>query len=280
MVLYVYQNNYEKFKILFNKNEIQKVFKSINWSYDLEIGYYSKNDFLATDEINALKENFPLNVFANKEYYYSIDLGCPLGFNLNEYIELKSKSYNSILAKKIGDQILPIENSPTFKFNNKLLIWKSNLKLYKILIDGVHSGYFCPEKKTVVFNNINKYSKYLKELNFFKRKKSNMEKEFGAERLIRFISVYNKSNNELKYRILNEEFNYNSFAYFNLKSFDNDPYFLKSYEIDKELSEVYLNCSDLDIDYDFANNRYFFETLNANQFIHGIDEFVNPFSNN
>lgn len=93
------------------------------------------------------------------------------------------------------------------------------------------------------------------------------------KKYVRVISVYDKKTKELKCRILNEEFNYNSFAFYHLKPFKNDEgIFFRSYKISKSLAKKYAKWSYLDIDYDFEKNNYYFETLEASRFYYSQDE--------
>lgn len=259
------------FKLLLEKSQIQKLINSIQWIIPEDDCIYTKNDTLSKREINKVIKINP-DFYFLKDYNIEVDEGNVTGFLLKDFITNKTTLPEKGAAFNLFSQIIPIKGKPAFEFLGSKCVWIQELGLFQIL-EG-NTGYYNPLNKCLCFKEYEDYNKYLDEINCLKsieERINNME----DKKYVRIISVYNKQTGELKYRILNEEFNYNSFAFYNLKPFENDEgIFFRSYKITKSLAKKYADWSRLIIEYDFENNEYYFETLEASNFFYSQKEFL------
>ena len=279
MILYLSNKRNLKYKIVFNNSEISSLIPNIEWVKDNDYNFVTKNDQLSKTEIkNILKSNPKLD-FLNLNDFVEVSNVICRSFTIFEFFKRKSLFLGNKTVQIMGEQVTPIDNCPTFSFGSNKYVWRSELGLFEIMTDNHSVGFYNSSSRSLVFKTINQYDKYLEEINFFKSKLENyMEKE-DKERYVRVITVYDKTTKELKYRILNEEFNYNSFAYINMNPNENDELFFKSYLITEKIAKEYLDWAYVDIDFDFNKNEYYFETLNAETFSYSLaDVFkeINP----
>jgi hypothetical protein len=259
-----------KYKVVLTKLEINNLIPSIKWIKDEMYLFNTANDCLSKNEIKSILKSNPIYDYFNTNDYFEIDIAISRSFSVKEYLEGKTILPKKGVSPVIGEQVVPIDDCPTFLFRKNNYVWKSELGLFEIVSGKNSVGFYNSITRNLVFKSLNQYDKYLEEINFLKSKLENyMEKE-NIERYARVITVYNKSTKELKYRILNEEFNYNSFAYLNILPLENDELFFKSYLITEKLANEYLDWSYLDIDFDFSKNEYYFETLNAETFSYSL----------
>lgn len=276
MVINISNKNFSKFEVVLTKLEIISFIPTIKWIKDDDYTFITKNDRLSKTEIkNILKIN-PSYDFLNDNDSIEVENAICRNFSIEEYVNNKIILPKKGVSPVLGEQIAPIDNCPTFSFGSSKYVWRSELGLFEIMTDNYSVGFYNSLTRSLVFKTLNQYDKYLEEINFFKSKLENyMEKE-DKERYVRIITVYDKATKDLKYRILNEEFNYNSFAYINMQPLEDDELFFKSYLITEKIAKEYLDWSYVDIDFDFSKNEYYFETLNAKTFSYSIiDVFKN-----
>lgn len=259
------------FSLILEKVQIQEFLDVIKWIIPENDYIYTKNNILSKQEANGIiKRNSNLNFL--KDYKVEVDGGNVEGFFVKDFISNKTILPQKGVAFNLFSQLIPIENRPTFESRYGKCVWLQEFGLFQIL-EG-KKGYYNPLSKCLCFKNYGDYNKYLEEiicLKTIEKKVKNME----DKTFVRVISVYDKTTKELKYRILNEEFNYNSFAFYNLKPFEGDEgIFFRSYKITKSLAKKYADWSYLIIDYDFINNEYYFETLEASKFFYSQNELL------
>lgn len=270
MIIYLSNKIHSKYKIVFDKSEIISILPMIEWVKGDDYTFVTKNDRLSKTEIKKILKFNPKLDFLYVNNVVEVSNVICRSFTIIELFKYKTHFLSTITSPIMGEQIIPIDNCPTFSFGNNIYVWRSEIGLFEIMKDNYSVGFYNALTRSLVFKTINQYDKYLEEINFFKTKLENyMEKE-DKERYVRVITVYDKATKELKYRILNEEFNYNSFAYINMKPFENDELFFKSYLITEKIAKEYLDWSYVDIDFDFKKNEYYFETLNAETFSYNI----------
>ncbi len=264
------------FKLLLEKSHIQRLVNSIQWIIPEDDYIYTKNDTLSKQEVNKIIKINP-NLDFLKNYKIEVDEANIEGFILKDFIENKTILPQKGVGYELAQQLTPINNRPTFEYLGNKCIWIQELGLFQIL-EG-NKGYYNPLNKCLCFKRYEDYNKYLNEINCLKnieKKTKNME----DKSYVRIISVYDKKTKELKYRILNEEFNYNSFAFYNLKPFEGDEgIYFRSYKITKSLAKKYADWSYLLIDYDFEKNNYYFETLEASKFFYSQKELLKEIGN-
>ena len=270
MVISISNKNFSKYEVALAKSEINNLIHNIKWVKDDSYTFVTKNDRLSKTEIkNILKSNPNFDFFINNDCF-EIENAICRNFSINEYLEKKTILPQKGLSPVMGEQISPVDNCPTFSFGSSKYVWRSELGLFEIITDNYSVGFYNFLTRCLVFKTINQYDRYLEEVNFFKLKLENyMEKE-DKERYVRVITVYDKTTKELKYRILNEEFNYNSFAHINMKPLENDELFFRSYLITEKLAKEYSSWAYIDVDFDFSKNEYYFETLNAEAFSYNL----------
>lgn len=273
MIIYNSNKRHSKYKVIFIRSEIGNLISNIKWERDVDYTFVTKNDRLSKTEIkNILKSNPNLD-FLNTDSFFEIENAICRNFSVHEYLKQKSLYLGNKTSQIMGEQIVPVNNSPTFSFGLNKYVWRSELGLFEILDEENEcTGFYNSLTRSLVFKELHQYDKYIEEINFFKSKLENyMEKE-DKERYVRVITVYDKVTKELKYRILNEEFNYNSFAHMNMQPFENDELFFKSYLITEKLAKEYSGWAYIDVDFDFTKNEYYFETLNAETFTYSVSE--------
>ena len=259
------------FRLILENSQIKEIVNCIKWVLT-EDGYiYAKNNLLSTLEIKSIiKKNPNLDFLEN--YKIEIDEGNVQGFFVKDYIANKIVLPQKGVSCELAQQLIPINNRPTFEYLGRKCMWFQEFGLFQIL-DG-NKGYYNPLNKCLCFKKHEDYNKYLAEIDYLKKKKEIVLK-MENKKFVRIISVYDKKIKELKYRILNEEFNYNSFAFHNLKPFEGDEgIYFRSYKITKRLAKKYADWTYLMIDYDFENNDYYFETLDANKFYYSQKELL------
>lgn len=265
------EGHFRCFNLILEKSQIQEFLNEIKWVIPEEDYIYTKNDTLSKQEVNGIIKKNP-NLDFIKNYETEVDEGNIQGFLLKDFIKNKTILPQKGVAFNLFSQIAPIKNRPTFESIYGKCLWLQEFGLFQIL-EG-NKGYYNPLSKCLCFKNYGDYNKYLEEINCLKtveKKVKNME----DKTFVRVISVYDKTTKELKYRILNEEFNYNSFAFYNLKPLEGDEgIFFRSYKITKSLAKKYADWSYLIIDYNFENNDYYFETLEASKFYYSQQELL------
>lgn len=259
------------FKLILEISEIRKFVGFIKWIISEDDCIYTKNDILSKQEVSEIiKINSNLGFL--KDYKVEIDEGNIQGFLLKDFIKNKKILPQKGVAYDLSHQLTPVNNRPTFQSRHGKCVWIQEFGLFQIL-DG-NKGYYNPLNKCLCFKNYEDYEKYIKEIECLKtviKKVNNME----DKTFVRIISVYDTKTKELKYRILNEEFNYNSFAFYNLNPFEGDEgIYFRSYKITKSLAKKYADWSNLIINYDFENNDYYFETLEASKFLYSQNKLL------
>lgn len=259
------------FKLIFEKPQIQELLGKIKWVMSKDDYIYTKNDKLSKQELNGIIKINP-NLDFLKDYIIEVDEGNVQGFFVKDFLANKTVLPRKGVASELSKQLTPINNRPTFQYLDGKCVWIQEFGLFQIL-DG-NKGYYNSLNKCLCFKEYKDYNRYFNEIDCLKtleKKINNME----DKTFVRIISVYDKKMKELKYRILNEEFNYNSFAFYNLKPFENDEgVFFRSYKITKRLAKKYADWSNLIIDYDFEKNDYYFETLDASKFYYSQKELL------
>lgn len=278
MILKISNGKLSKYKVVLKIEEIFNLIPHIDWIKDDIYIYTSKNDKLSEKEKKSIIDSNPHYDFLISNDCIEIDNVICRDFNIVDFFKIKSQFVNNKTALIIGEQINPIDNCPAFSIGNYLYVWRCEISLFEVLFNNQSIGFYNSITRSIVFKKISQYDKYIEEVNFFKSKLENyMEKE-KEERFVRVITVYDKYTKELKYRILNEEFNYNSFAHINIQPFENDEFFLKSYLITKKLAKEYSDWAYIDVDYDFSKNEYYFETLNAETLTYSVAEVFKEIS--
>ncbi len=266
------------FQLILERSQIQEFLEVIKWVIPEDDYIYTKNDTLSKQEVNKIiKINPNLDFFKNHKI--EIEEGNVQGFFVKDFISNKTILPQKGVAYELSQQLMPINNRPTFEYLGNRFVWLQEFGLFQIL-DG-NKGYYNPLSKSLCFKNYEDYKKYLDEIDCLKNIEkmiNNMDVE--DKKYVRIISVYDKKTKELKYRILNEEFNYNSFAFYNIKPFEGDEgIYFRSYKITKSLAKKYANWSYIMIDYDFEKNDYYFETLEASKFFYSQKELLEDLRN-
>lgn len=260
------------FRIILQKQQIQQILGSIKWNL-ADIEYIcSKNDILSKQEIKKIiKQNSDFDFLKN--YKIEVDVASVTGFLLTDFIANKTILPQKGVTHNLFNQIAPIKNRPAFEYLGNRYVWVQELGLFHIL--DHNKGYYNPINKCLCFKKYKDYKKYLEEINCLKKIKQKVENMELDKPFIRVISVYSKKTKKLKYHILNDMFNYNSFAFHHLKPFKNDEgIFFRSYKITKSIAKKYADWSNLVVDYDFENNEYYFETLEASDFFYSQKELL------
>jgi hypothetical protein len=273
MIFYVSNHSYSKFSVVLKESEVRKIVRSIDWITDEHGFYVSKNSSLSRLEIKKIVEVLPNFDFLKEHFKIEIDLAVCESFSVLEYIQAKTRLAPKTASPLFSEQRAPIDHCPTFQYGEEFYLWKFDMGLFEVKTkNGRILGFYNPFVNHLVFKTLDQYDSYLNEINILKEKLSFAMNTENNDRYVRLINVYDKTTKELKYRILNQEFNYNSFAHFNLKPIENDPFFFGSYLITESLAEEYLEYTSLDIDFDFAKNEYYFETLNASNFVYATKD--------
>lgn len=272
MIINISNKTISKYKIVLTKNEIERIIPNIKWVKSDDYLFDTANDRLSKNEIKHILKSNPMYDFLINNDCIEIENAICRDFTISEFLKRKSLFIKNMTAQIMGNQIAPIDNSPTFSFGNSIYVWRSEMSLYEVITNGHSIGFFNSLTRSLVFKTIDQYNKYLEEINFLKLKLQNFMEKDDKERYVRVITVYDKKTKELKYRILNEEFNYNSFAYINMQPFESDELFLKSYLITEKLAKEYSEWSYVDVDFDFNKNEYYFETLNAETFFYSVSD--------
>lgn len=230
-------------------------------------------------------ENFPIGFSLPKECIdsfldYLYDDFSSFSFDLDEIEQEDIFTIKNLVTKikngmqrnaspVFSEQIVPYLNHPTFKNGNRFYLWKHELGLFQVLNH---------EKKTLGFIDSQTHyliGKTLNQVYDFKKQIRKMKEIEDNKFYVRVISVYSKSTDELKYRILNTEFNNSGFAFHNLKPIEGDEHiYLMSYEITKEIANDYVLWTELPLEFNFEKHRYFFETLNADAFSFPYNELL------
>lgn len=270
MIIYISNNNYSKQKIILSESEIINIIPNIKWVKDDDYLFAAKNDRLSKSEIKNIIKSNPNFDFLIDNDCIEIDTTICRDFSVKEYLKNKTIEPKKGVSPVFGSQTIPTNNSPTFLIGSERLVWKSEIGLFEKTINNYLLGFYNNLNKSLVFKELKQYDRYLEEIIILESlKEKYMAKE---ERFVRVITVYDKSTKELKYRILNEEFNYNSFAHFNITPIENDELFFRSYLITEKISKQYLDWAYIDVDFDFDKNEYYFETLSAETFTYSLSE--------
>ncbi|TXI67743.1 MAG: hypothetical protein E6Q46_02550 [Flavobacterium sp.] len=263
MIILVNSKTHLKYKVILALNEAKSIIPSIKWIKDDMYLFNSENDVLSKKEISKILEKNPNLDFFKSDNFFEIDNANCKDFLISDFNYVRSILPQKGVSPLIGVQIKPINNRPTFLHRGSNFVWYQEYGLFEVLNNNNSIGFYNFESKCLVLKKINQFDKYIEKINSINSSLISHMENKKDERYVRVISVYSKKTGELKYRILNEEFNYNSFALFNLEPIDGDLNFLKSYEMTKSLAVEYLDWSYLEIDFDFDINDYFFETLKS-----------------
>lgn len=257
------ENNRLVMRVLLSTEEMTELFPHIVWT-EYEGIIDSENDILSPQEyqhlnIDVLKENY--SVCLATQYAGEF-------FTIGELTSFLAWPLNEPFSPRFGEQVIPIDNRPTFE-NYYTYIWREDMWVFEVRRKNKKLYFIHPKTYRVLFVNENQYQEYL---NYYEAMRTNFENITpDNQRLVRVITVYDKKSNELKYRILNSEFDMNSIGQLYLDPIAGDEYlFLRSYEITKPLAKKIKSI--YNFDFDFEKNRYFFETLNANDFTMSYEE--------
>lgn len=260
------------FSLILEKIQIQEFVNVIKWIIPEDNYIYTKNDILSKQEVNGIVKKKP-NLSFLKDYKIEVENANLTGFLLKDFIRNKTILPQKGVSFNLFNQIIPIKNKPTFESIYGKCVWLQEFGLFQIL-EG-NKGYYNPINRCLCFKKYKDFDKYLEEIDCLNKVEQKMKHMKFDKYFVRLISVYDKKTKELKYRILNEEFNYNSFAFHNIKALEGDEgIYFRSYKITKTLAKKYADWSYLDIDYDFNKNEYYFETLEANSFFYSQKELL------
>lgn len=250
-------------RILLSIEEMTQLFSHIVWTEYDEI-LSPKNDILLAEEyshldIDVLKENY-ITCLSTQ---YAGEF-----FTIDETIDYLICPLNNPFPPIFGEQVMPIDSRPTFE-NYYTYIWREDMMVFEVRRKNKKLFFIHPNSYRVLFIDENQYIEYL---NYYESMKTYFESITpDKQRLVRVINVYDKKSNKLKYRILNPEFEKNSIGQIYLNPIEGDEYlFLRSYEITKPLAKKIKYI--YNFDFDFEKNRYFFETLNAEDFTMSYEE--------
>ncbi len=286
-LLFYNDENLKSIELIFTKREFDTLKNNLEWIFDSDSSVIKpKNDSLDQISFSYLLKIFPSieEIGFENFNYVSFDDSCLNPFTL----------YAEFWKHNVGLEIGPITSADGIfltpkegrqrierKFSvskNKLLeysLWYDEYGLYGIFKTDINlfSGFYHPINGLFMMKNESEFSSLQKKIEKFKNIK--MKKYSNDKRLfLRVISVYDLSTSELKYRILNN--NFSIFPLINyITPYKGDELLIKSYEIDSVISEDYLIYTNEGIDFDFAKNRYFFETIIADEFIYNYNDLIN-----
>lgn len=218
------------------------VFKKKDWINFGLFPDFNFNDFsyIGTDIVKI--ENLKTYDEDLKNQYYSLTNG-PLGihYNFHEPIDGRIVDYDGLYYK----------------------LWYHEYGLFKrINTNYKNYGFYNPETGLLVMKNEKDYK-------MVKRKMENMDikKKEQNFKFLRVISVYDKFNKTLRYRIINDFFSIIPLSNF-IEHYENDELYLRAYEITNEIYEDLIITVNEAFDFDFSRNSYFFETIKAEELLY------------
>jgi cold shock CspA family protein len=259
-------------RILISNIELIKLIPLLKWSieedeiYDIDYEKLPKSFFL---KINKILNS---NILTESSDYFLSSLYLNEAFSFDEYKRYITAPLNQKFASPIGDQIIPINNQPSF-YHYKYYVWRDNMCVFQNLCSNKRKtlGFIHPTTKRVLFYKEKDYNNFKQD---FKRMINNLGNKNNIDnKFIRTLCVYDKKTTLLKCRILNPQFDYDSIGFNFLTPLNGDEdLFFKSYELTEK---IYKKIKDsYNFKFEFQKNRYFFETLNASDFTMSYQDLV------
>lgn len=263
-------------KFLFTKKEFQFIKNYFFWEIGPEGFIINSEDHFTGKQLKEFVKLFP---YISEDYsiddnYISFHSGIYF-FQIKEYLNEKFYPFEKGACNCIYAQLTPINGRPRFTFGDSYIVeWFHEFGLYKkkSILDTSKTFFIHPFTRNYTFDKKEDYIPFIEKVKKEKEKMENLKHD--KNQFIRVINVYDKLTQELKYRIINEEF-LSSGLDTVIKPFENDDViFMRSYRIDEEIAAYIIRMFEKVPDFNFERNEYYLETLAAKDFIYDYKDFA------
>lgn len=264
-------------KFLLTKEEFERIKNIFYWRNGPEGFIIPLEDYFTEIQLILFRNNF-IHIsedFILEDYFISFYNGIYF-FTPKEYLKDRFQPIKRGACRVEYEQLLPTNGRPRFEYADNFIIeWYHEYGLYKKYKEGKEAfGWFVhPLNIKHLFKNEDEYNVFIKkreeDMRKIKELKINQHDFF-----IRVINVYDKDTKELKYRIINDEFNRSALDSI-IKPFEGDELlFFRSYKVTSEIAQYIQEMYSNPIDFQFEKNDYYLETLSAKNFIYSYDDFI------
>ncbi|HEX8561782.1 MAG TPA: hypothetical protein VF676_02270 [Flavobacterium sp.] len=264
-------------KILFNKDELDSIKNHFYWVPGPEGFVVNIEDHFTDGQLQILRDVCP-SVYEdfykkNEKFYFS---DAAYFFSIQDCLELRSLEIRPGAVKSdLYNAVVPVDGRPAFNLRETYkLCWYHEYGLFKLIDDlNSRSWFVDPKRHNFVAKNEEDIPQTLNRLNeemkLLKRKDYDQNKKF-----IRVINVYSKETEDLKYRIINEESESSGLCY-NVEPYPGDEaIFLRSYKVTQEMASYIADMYFAPIEFDFNQNLYYLETLDADDFTYSYSDLI------